>query len=71
MCPQNGIKHKVAITVRNQCYLLLIAALSLPRVLFRVVDILTNMAELALQHQRFIAVCLVHLGSNMGLLLIL
>ena len=27
MCPQNGIKHKAAITVRKQCFLLLIAAL--------------------------------------------
>ena len=27
MCPQNRIKHKAAITVRNQCLLLVIAAL--------------------------------------------
>ena len=27
MCPQNGIKHKAAITVGNQCLFVLIAAL--------------------------------------------
>ena len=39
MCPQNGLKHKAAITVRNQCLLLFAF------VLFRVKGTLTNMAQ--------------------------